>query len=718
MAAEHAPGTWWMRSGFLLLGAMLAAQEPPVPTPSQLPPAGKPNRLATEASPYLRQHRDNPVDWYPWGPEALAKAKELDKPIFLSIGYSACHWCHVMAAESFADPEIAAVMNELFVCIKVDREERPDVDEIYLTAVQAMGQQGGWPLSVWLLPDGKPFYGGTYFPPADGRGRPGFRRVCEQLGTAWRERRAEVLSGAGELATHLQQVLAPTLLPGEPVAELLARLRPQAEERFDRQFFGIAPPPSFAPKFPAALELQALLGLDDTATAELVVPTLLAMANGGIHDQLGGGFHRYSTDRQWLVPHFEKMLYDNVLLASVYLGAFARTGQQELATTATSTLDYVLRELRDPRGGFWSSQDAQSEDVEGKFFVWSLAELRSVCGDDADLVARHFGVTADGNWEHVNVLSRAVPVPALALQREQPEAAIAARIAAAVTKLLAVRERRVRPATDDKVLAAWNGMALVALADGYRVLGHERYRTAAQQAAAFLLSTMVQDGRLRRAYHGGKARHQGCAEDYGALAGGLLALFEIDPDPRWLAGARTLLQAAVQHFGADDGGFWFTADDHEALVARTKSAVCGATASGTALLTMALLRGGLLLGDEALYERGVAALRANHALLLATPAAAPGLVQALQFHVAGPREIVVAGAAEDPRTQALLRAAWAAPGRHVVTRVHDDNRAALVALSPVFADKLPQDGVPVAYVCRRGVCEAPVREPAKLGQRR
>jgi hypothetical protein len=705
----------WFGIG-IVLGAAALAQEPPVPTPPATDPrpAAVPNRLAGSASPYLRQHQHNPVDWYPWGEEALQRAKQLGKPIFLSIGYSACHWCHVMSAESFADAEIAAVMNELFVCIKVDREERPDVDEIYLTAVQAMGQQGGWPLSVWLTPDGKPFYGGTYFPPVDSRGRPGFLRVCKQLGEAWRDRRDEVLQGARELTEHLQQVLSPTSQPGEPVAALLSKLRPQAEERFDREYFGLAQPPLFAPKFPSALELQALLGLHDDAALALVVPTLRAMQNGGIHDQLAGGFHRYSTDRQWLVPHFEKMLYDNVLLAQVYLTAHRRTGEAGFAATATRTLDYVLRELRDPRGGFWSSQDAQSEGQEGKFFVWSEAEVNAVLGADAPLLRRHFGITADGNWEHTNVLSIVVPVAKLAAELERPVAAVQAQVDAAVAKLLAVRAQRVRPGTDDKVLAAWNGMALGAFAQAARELGEPRYRAAAVGAAGFLLDTMQKDGRLSRAFHGGTARHQGCVEDYGALADGLLAVFELDPDPRWLAGARTLLQAAVRHFGADDGGFWFTADDHETLVARTKTAVCGATASGTALITRALLRGGLLLGDEALYERGVQALRANHALLASAPAAAPGLCAALQFHVGEPREIVVAGPPADPRTQALLLAAWAMRGPTVVGWVHDGNRAALEQLSPVFVGKLPVDGVPVAYVCRRGACEAPIADPARL----
>ena len=687
---------------FLMAAVAAKAQDPAVKPQDPVKP---PNRLAKEASPYLRQHQHNPVDWHPWGPEALALAKKLDKPIFLSIGYSACHWCHVMAAESFADADMAKLMNEHFVCIKVDREERPDIDEIYMAALQAMGQQGGWPLSAWLTPDGRPFYGGTYFPPEDGNGLPGFRRVLEQLAKAWRERRQEVLTGADELAKHLQTSLAPEHPPGEPTAELLAKVLPQAQERFDGQHGGFGQPPRFAPKFPSPLELQALLRLPGEAALPLVTQTLHAMHRGGLFDQLGGGFHRYSTDRQWLVPHFEKMLYDNALLVPCYLEAFERTGEPAFALVARRTLDYLLRELQAPGGGFWSSQDAQSEGVEGKFFVWSLGQFEELLGADSQAVAAHFGVTKNGNWEHQNVLH---------LPAGLPTAADAALMQRATDVLFAAREKRVRPGTDDKVLAAWNGMTLRALATGYRVLGDERYRAAARRAADFLLREMVVDGRVRRAWHGGVARHQGCLDDHAALADGLLALFEVDSEARWLAAAKTLLQAIDKHFGAADGGFWFTAADHEALVARTKVAYDGSTPSGTALAVQALLAGGLLLGDEALYGRGLLALRANHRLLAESPAAAPALVRSLQFHLASPREIVVVGAPDDARTGPLLRAAARAGAAQVVALLHDGNRAELTALSPVFAGKELVGGAPAAYVCRRGVCLAPVTDPERL----
>ncbi|MGC3970439.1 MAG: thioredoxin domain-containing protein [Pirellulales bacterium] len=684
------------------------AQDAPVrPAPTDPPPV---NRLAKEASPYLRQHQHNPVDWYPWGDEAFARAKKDDRPIFLSIGYSACHWCHVMAAESFADPAIARLLNANYVCIKVDREERPDVDEIYMAAVQAMGQSGGWPLSVWLTPDGRPFYGGTYFPPVDAPGRPGFRRVLEQLTKAWQERRQEVLTGAGELTKHLAEALAPALAPGEPTAALLVPVLAQSQERFDAQHGGFAAPPLYAPKFPSPVELQVLLRLPGDDALPLVVTTLRAMHRGGIYDQLGGGFHRYATDRAWRVPHFEKMLYDNALLAPCYVDAFARTGDAEFAAVARETLDYLLRELGAPAGGFWSSQDAQSEGVEGKFFAWTRGEVVAVLGDDDGARAcAWFGVTADGHWEHTNVLS----LPAGPVAGDA-----AAAFASARARLFAARARRVPPATDDKVLAAWNGMALRALAAGYRGLADERYRAAARQTAAFVVRELVRDGRVARAWHGGTARHAGCLEDYGALADGLLAVFEIDGDARWLAAARGLLAAIVARFGAPDGGFWFTADDHESLVARTKVAYEGSTPSGTALAVQALLRGGLLLGDEALYARGVAALRANHALLATQPAAAPALVAALQFHLGDPREVVIAGEPDDPRTQALLRAAWRSLAAQVVACVHDGNREALGKASPVFAGKVPVAGAPAAYVCRRGVCLAPITDPRQLAEAR
>ena len=679
----------------------LSAQEA---GPSEGDQGRRENGLAGSSSPYLRQHRFNPVDWRPWSQEALQLAADEDKPIFLSIGYSACHWCHVMAKESFSDPEVAALLNEEFVCIKVDREERPDLDQIYMGALQAMGRQGGWPLSAWLTPDGKPFFGGTYFPPEDRGGLPGFSRVCRRLAAAWEDEREQVLQGADALAQHLEASLAPALAVGEPTEELLADVVDAAAAWFDAEVPGFAAPPRFAPKFPQSEQLRALLRHVDERARDMAHATLDAMRRGGIHDQLGGGFHRYSTDRRWLVPHFEKMLYDNALLASAYLESAALRGDEQSRQVGRRALDYLLRELQAPAGGFWSSQDAQSEGVEGKFFVWSLAEVETLLGDDAEEACAALGVTAAGNWEGANVLHLTADAPTTAS------------FAKSRARLFEVRSARVRPATDDKVLVAWNGLAIEALCDGYRALGDARYLEAASRAAGFLLDNCVADGRVRRSWQGGAAPLPGYLDDHGALANALLSLFECDGDPRWLAAGQGVLEATVAHFSAEDGSFFYTADDHEQLLARAKSASEGATPSGLALASRALLRAGLLLGDPALYERGVQVLRANHATLRDAPTAAPSLLRAAQFHLGAPREVVVVGPAGDRRTEALLQAAWAFDGRpRVVAHLHDGNRAALAARSPFFVGKeAGAEGAPRAYVCERGVCKAPVTDVAAL----
>ena len=661
------------------------------------------NRLAASASPYLRQHADNPVHWQPWDDRALALARRLDRPIFLSIGYSACHWCHVMAKESFSDPKIAALLNESFVCIKVDREERPDIDQIYMGALQAMGRPGGWPLSAWLTPDGEPFFGGTYFPPEDSRGLPAFRRVCEALVKAWREDRERVVSGAKELGDHLARALAPPLVAGEPTAQLFDGLTASAASWFDEQEKGFAAPPQFAPKFPQAPHLAMLLE-HDAGARRMALETLDAMRRGGIHDQLGGGFHRYSTDRAWEVPHFEKMLYDNAQLASVYLRASAWSGDARLADVGRRTLDYLVRELQAPSGGFWASQDAQSEGVEGKFFVWTQDEVRAAAGDAADEVCEVFGVTAAGNWEGVNVLT---------LRAERPRTA---RFEAASAALRSARDARVRPATDDKLLVAWNGFAIEALCDGYRAMGEARWLASAQRAADFLLTRCVDGGRVRRSWQGAAAPFPGYLEDHAALACALLALFECDAEPRWLAAARDVLDAAVAHFGAVDGSFYFTADDHETLLARAKNANEGATPSGVALMARALMRAGLLLGSEERYERGLAVLRAHHDVLRDRPDAVPSLARAAMFHLGDPREVVVVGEPGDPRTAALLRAAWGGVGLpRVCALLTAGNRARLEELSPLFVGKTA-DGAPRAYVCSRGACRAPVTTAAELSK--
>ncbi len=681
-------------------------------------PTKKQNRLASETSPYLRQHATNPVDWHPWGKEALERSKKEGKPIFLSVGYSSCHWCHVMERESFEDEKIAALLNEHFVCIKVDREERPDLDEIYMAAVQAMTGNGGWPMSVWLTPDLEPFYGGTYFPPEDRNGMPGFSRVVTQLAKVWRERRDECVKGGKQLTEHLRSALQTAGGAKDLPQRIAASMTAQSQAQYDEVHGGFASAPHFAPKFPHAAELRVLLlqqSRNDSSAAVMATTTLDRMATGGMFDQLGFGFHRYSTDREWLVPHFEKMLYDNALLAVAYLEASLVPGGDRFRDIARRTLDYMAREMQSKDGAFWSSQDADSEGVEGRFFVWSMDDLSAALGDDAELASARWGASAAGNWEGTNVLHAAASTDQLAKQFPG-EPSIVAKLESARTRLLEVRSKRVRPATDDKALAAWNGMAIEAFARAAQVDGDPRFLAAAQRAAAFVLDRMVEDGRLLRSWRDGRGQGPSFVEDYGFVADALVTLFEADADPRWLAAARDLLRTAVDRYGdAQGGGFYFTSDEHESLLARSKNVTESSIPSGTAMVVRALLRCGLLLGDEAMFARGVQALRAHADLLEKAPVAVPSLVLAAEFAQADPREVVVAGDPADARTRALLDAALRSfPRFAVVGLVHDGNRKQLEALSPVFVGKSPVDGVPAAYVCRRGACEKPVTDPAEL----
>ncbi|MEM7198744.1 MAG: thioredoxin domain-containing protein [Planctomycetota bacterium] len=683
------------------------------------------NRLAQETSPYLLQHQHNPVDWYPWGEEALARAKEEDKPIFLSIGYSACHWCHVMERESFESPEIAALLNEKFVNIKVDREERPDLDDIYMTAVVAMTGRGGWPMSVFMTPELVPFFGGTYFPPEDGRGMPGFKRVIDHIDRLWTEDRDRVDQATRDMQRVLAEQLQPEPQPGEPKHEHADRAAAMSLQRYDPEHGGFGQLPRFAPKFPHASELSLLLRhwarTDDAQSLEIVNSTLQHMLRGGIYDQLGGGFHRYSTDREWLVPHFEKMLYDNAQLVRTLLEAHLATGEQDYARIARETLDYLLREMQDEAGGFYSTQDADSEGVEGKFFVWDKAEIDAVAGDDAAAASLRWGVSEAGNWEGHNVLHVARSVESVAGELGQSVAEVEAALERARVALLARRETRIKPGTDDKVLAAWNGLAIAAFAVGHQVLDEPRYLDAARRAADFVLTQLRRDGRLLRTWRQGEARLDAYLEDYAFVAEALLVLFESDGDPRWLKEAKGMLDIMREHFrDPDDGALFFTADDHEKLVTRNKSISESSVPSGQAMAAIAFLRGGLLLGEPELEELGVGVLRAYHQVLESQPIAAPTLLLAVELHLGDPREVVVAasapdGGVDDPRAREFLARAWQAfPPHRVVALLHDGNRAALTELAEVYEGKDAVDGKAAAYVCRRGVCEAPITEPAGL----
>lgn len=687
-----------------------SAQQPSAPAPAaaRAPVGGQ--RLAEARSPYLRAHQSDPVAWYPWGAEAFAAARAQDRPVLLSIGYAACHWCHVMAAESFQNQELAQLLNEHFVCIKVDREEHPDVDEVYQAALAAMGQDGGWPLTMFLLPDGRPFFGGTYFPPQDLPGRPGMRRVLEHLRKTWRERRAEIDRGAAEFATELRTLLAPELPPGTPDAALLSAAVAALAGSHDAEHGGFGSAPRFAPKFPPNVELRFLLGRPEPAARALAERTLTALAEGALRDPLGGGFHRYATDRQWHSVHFEKMLYDNAQLATAFATAH-RAGLPSAGAVAAETLGFLQRELLGPEGGFWASQDADGPGGEGACFTWTAAEFRALLGDDAEFAARHFGL--DLGSAARQTLRVATDPERLAVARGEPLAAVQARIDRVRQVLRVARAARPQPKVDDKVVTAWHGLALTAFATGHRLLGNAAYLEVAQRGAAFACTHLVRDGRCLRSSWRGQPGPAAVLEDHALLAQGLLDVFECDGDPRWLATATALLRTASAEFGAPDGSWFLGRQDQGPLWLRGKSLTDGPLPAGSAAVCHALLRAGLLLAEPQLVARGRQGLAAMHGALQRTPQSTTAALAALQFDLAEPAEVVVVGAPGDPRTQALLRAAWAMP-HAVVLWLHDGNRAALAALSPLAAEKTMVDGAPTVYRCRAGVCQAPSQDPASL----
>jgi uncharacterized protein len=684
------------------------------------------NHLVNETSPYLLSHKNNPVNWYPWGKEALDRAKKENKPIFLSIGYSACHWCHVMERESFENEEIAAEMNKYFICIKVDREERPDLDAIYMAAVTRISGSGGWPMSVWLTPERKPFWGGTYFPPRDDPRlqRPGFLRICKTLGEAWNKKEDLIRKDADNMATYLSQSLSPPVQRGALSMNFFKVAASQSLSRWDKEYGGFGQAPHYRPKFPHASEITSLLISSarhaDAVALKCAEMTLEKMSRGGMYDQVAGGFHRYSVDRFWLVPHFEKMLYDNALLAQTYIDAYLLTGKAMYKRIATETLDYMVREMQDEAGGFYSTTDADSEGVEGKYFVWTKAEIDALLAADAPLFSAVYGVTAHGNWhemKEVTVLSKVLTEAEAAKKFKTTEKNVLERLTAARKVLYDVRQRRVPPLKDDKVLAAWNGMAITAMARGYTALGDERYRAAAQRAAGFVLDNMRQkNGRLFRSWRKGEAKLEAYLSDYGYLADGLVHLFEADFDPRWLSGAKDFLAIVEKHFlDKLDGNFYFTADIHEELVARSKNVQESSIPSGASMVIRAFVRAGLLLADQKLVGMGRNALEANHAVLDKYPAYAVTMLQACDLLLNDPREVVIAGELEDPGTQAFLqrlRKRW--PVAHVTTVLHSGNKDALQELVESHGGKTARDGKPAAFVCRFGVCEAPVTDAAAM----
>jgi uncharacterized protein YyaL (SSP411 family) len=681
-----------------------------------------PNRLAGETSPYLLQHAHNPVDWYPWGPEALAKAKVEDKPIFLSIGYAACHWCHVMERESFEDAATAADLNRDFVAIKVDREERPDLDQVYMGAVQALTGGGGWPMSVFLTPDGQPFYGGTYFPSEPHHGLPSFRQVLAGTARAWRDDRLEVVASGKRLVDALvAQNVAGGAGPA-PTSSLLD----QAEDELQRRFDTLNGSWGGAPKFPQPMTLDFLVGRTASGqghSAAMVRYTLDRMADGGIHDQLGGGFHRYATDPIWLVPHFEQMLYDNAQLARTYLRAWAtlpgreRPAIDRYREVAVGVLEYLLRELRRDDGTFAASQDADTDGVEGATFTWTADDVRAILGEAFEEFAAVYGVRDAGNWEGRTILSRLQPAVA---EDGSIDAAREARLAAARARLLAVRAARPQPARDDKALAAWNGLAIGAFADAARLLADveaaaaARYREAATVAAeAILAGLRSADGRLGRSWKDGRASGEGVLDDYADLADGLLALYEATFDERWFRAARELADAIVAHFPDPAGGFFDTADDHETLVTRPKDPQDNATPAGGSMAARVLLRLAALTGESRYRTAAETALGTVTPYLARYPTGFANWLSAASLAVNAIVELAIVGDPREPATQALLAEARRGEPPNLVVAVSADPNASAV---PLLRDRTRIDGRPTAYVCRDFACRLPVVDPAGLRQ--
>ena len=675
-----------------------------------------PNRLIDETSPYLLQHAENPVDWYAWGEEALNRARDEDRPILLSIGYSACHWCHVMERESFENTDIAALMNEHFVNIKVDREERPDLDAVYMEAVQMMTGSGGWPMTVFLTPDGHPFYGGTYFPPEDRQGMPGFPRLLAAASQAYHTNKGEIDRVTRQLAEQMGRTGQMPRGFTPLTTEVMHNAYSQLATQFDHLNGGFGS----APKFPQPMTPEFLLryyhhGFNIRAL-EMAELTLRKMALGGMYDQVGGGFHRYSTDAYWLVPHFEKMLYDNALLARLYLHAWQITADPLYRRITEETLDYALREMTDPAGGFYSAQDADSEGVEGKFFVWTPDELRALLGDDADLIMGYYGVTERGNFEGANILNVPRPAADYADQRNVSDAELAGAIQRARAVLLDAREQRIHPLLDDKVLTAWNGLLLRAFAEAGAALGRADYLDAARRNAAFLLDNMRDsDGRILRTWRNGQAKLLGYLEDYSCLADGLLALHEATLEPRWLQEAVAVADGMIALFWDDAvGGFYDTGRDHETLVIRPRDLFDNAQPCGSSVAADALLRLAVITGNGDYSSKGATPLRAMQQLLGRAPTATGHWLGALDFYVSLPKEIVIVGPAEHPETGAMLNAVGARylPNR-VVVGMPDPAHPPLTG-SPLLEQRGLTDGAPTAYVCEHYVCQLPVTDAAGL----
>jgi uncharacterized protein len=676
------------------------------------------NRLATETSPYLQQHRDNPVDWYPWGEEALERARAEDLPILLSIGYSACHWCHVMEHESFEDEETARLMNESFVNVKVDREERPDIDSLYMAAVQQMTGHGGWPMTMFLTPAGVPFYGGTYFPPAPRHGLPSFRQVLAGVSQAYRERRQQVDESAEGMLAALRESSLDRPQPSTLETELLDAAAARLGVRFDPVHGGFGG----APKFPQPMIVEFMLRnwrrTGDVEALRMATATLLAMARGGIYDQVGGGFHRYSVDAEWLAPHFEKMLYDNALLARAYLHGYQATGDEHLRRVVEEILAYVTREMSSPDGGFYSAQDADSEGEEGRFYVWSAAEVDEVLGpEDGPIFRRYYDITDGGNWEGRNIPRVVEDLESVASETGIEVEALRGVIERGRAALYARRSVRVWPGLDDKVLTSWNAMMIHSFAEAGRVLRNQEYVDTAMNAASFVLRELRREGKLLRTWRRGTAKIDAFLEDHALLCGATLALYEATFDPRWVREATLLADAMLERFWDEEAGVFFdTAIDSEPLVIRPRDYFDNATPSGNSAAASALLRLAALLG-EARYENVAVRVMEGQAELIAQmPQGFGELLCAVDFYLAPPREVAIVGDRSEARTRALLDVVQSIYRPDLVLALRNTSGSTDDATEeiPLLRGRELVDGHPAAYVCRRFTCARPVTEPEGL----
>jgi len=683
----------------------------------------KPNHLKGQTSPYLLQHLYNPVDWHPWGKEALALAKKENKPIFLSVGYSACHWCHVMEHESFEDKAIAKLLNANFVCIKVDREERPDIDALYMAYVQGATGSGGWPMSVVLTPEGKPWWGGTYFPPRGRAGMLGFEGIMQQLAKAWKEKEADIRKSAEKAVNYLERVNEIKPGPGgSKLGDMLGLAVTMGKQRFDEEYGGFGQPPRFAPKFPHATELTLYLRygtrIGDPTVLKLATKTLDEMAQGGIYDQLGGGFHRYSVDRLWNVPHFEKMLYDNSQLAMLYMEGWQATGKAFYRQISEETLRYVRKEMTSPEGGFYSTTDADSEGEEGVFFVWTPAQIKAVLGEGerTRMALAWYGVTESGNFEGRNTLTNRYGMERMVKDFGKSAAEIQKTLEGIRSELYAAREKRVHPHLDDKVLASWNGLMLSAFARAGMIFANQEYLATARRNADFLLTKMSrEDGRLYRTRRDGHSHLDAFLEDYAFVTQGLLDLFEATGESRWLSEAKRLHGILRKHF-ARPGGSWFTtSDDHEKLLLRDSSIQESSLPSGQGVAAMNAARMGLMDADYRLMGEGRNAIEIHSGLLSHYPLASCQLLLVADLFESKPAETFLFGKAGDASYDEMYRSvATYFPPYRVLIPVAEGETKSLLALLPSMKGKSALEGKATAWVCYAGTCKAPITDPKEL----